>query len=288
MRWLGRWVGLGGLLVWAQEKVVTGQAEVEVPPGWSIERAERQAYNSAILHALQTHFSTQVSAASKLVLRNRTEGQKAHTQTEFFLTADQYVEAEWLQTLKVQYQRQVRGGTVWVICKVQGRARPRQRPPLPLTLTPLRCLDTSRCATTEFLAGDPFYLLFRSPIGGYLQVFFEDSGRVFRLLPYQHQRQLAWEVRPDSTYLFFAPAAQSRTEAFWTDQFWMTAERPEVLHRLYILFSPHPLGAPPERFDRPQGLHTVALAEFHEWLLQERLRLPELNLRIIDLTVRQP
>ncbi|MCS7188782.1 MAG: hypothetical protein RMJ66_08540, partial [Bacteroidia bacterium] len=173
-----------------------------------------------------------------------------------------------------------------VSCKVKGRARPRSHPPLPLELRTLRCRDTSSCTTTDFVEKDPLYLYFRSPVAGYLQVFWEEDKEVYRLLPYQNQRQQAWVIQPDTSYLFFAPDSKRRSEAFWTDELILTAEKPEVLHRLYILFSPRPIGAPPERFDPQKGFHVVDIAAFQEWLLNERLRLPELNLRYIDISVR--
>jgi hypothetical protein len=227
-----------------------------------------------------------VGQASKYLIDNRAQGQQAQTRTYFYLTADQYLAGEWLQTLEARYQTEVRKGQVWVSCKVKGRARPRSQPPLPMEVRSLRCRDTA-CTTTDFWAGDPLYLYFRAPVAGYLQVFWEDSGAVYRLLPYQRQRFMAWPIRPDTVYLFFAPDPQRRSEAFSTDELILTAERPEVLHRLYVLFSAHPLGAPPERFDPHTGFHIVELSSFQEWLLQERLRLPDLQLRFIDLSVRQ-
>lgn len=282
MRW-GWAVGL--FLLYAQERVVSGIAEVELPPGWSLERAQRQALNLAILNALESAFPTQVARSSKYILHNRTGESGVRTNTYFFLTADQYIEAEWLETLDVRYQTEIRRGSVWVICQVRGKARPRRDPPLPLELKPLRCRDTSRCRTTDFLAGDPFYLYFRSPAAGYLQVFWEDSAGVYRLLPYQNQRHTAWLVKPDTAYLFFAP--ERRGDAFWIDELILTAEAPEVLHRLYVVFSPHPLGAPPERYDPQTGFHHIEFGAFQEWLLSERLRIPALTLRILDISVRQ-
>lgn len=280
------WIAAGGVwLLSAQERVVSGQAEVELPPGWSIERAQRQALHLAILNALESAFPTQVARSSKYILDNRSEGTTARTRTHFYLTADQYLSGEWLQTLEARYTTEVRKGQVWVICKVKGKARARTEPALPLEVRTLRCRDTSLCTTTDFMAGDPLYLYFRAPVGGYLQVFWEDSGTVYRLLPYQNQRQNAWLVRADTSYLFFAP--ERRGEAFWTDELIMTAERPEVLHRVYVLFSPHPLSAPPETFDSQSGFHRIPLDAFQEWLLSERLRLPNLNLRLLDLSVRQ-
>lgn len=288
MKGLLRWGRASALLLlaWAQERTVSGFAEVELPPGWSLERAQKQAQQLAILDALQKVFPTEVARTSKYILQNRTQGTEARTETFFYLTADQYLGGEWLQTLEARYQTEVRKGQVWVSCKIRGRARPRSHPPLPLEVRTLRCRDTA-CTTTDFLAGDPLYLRFRSPVPGYLQVFWEDSGRVYRLLPYQNQRQQAWLVRADTVYLFFAPDPQRRSEAFSTDELLLTADKPEELHRMYLLFAPQPLSAPPERFDPTTGFHTIDLPTFHEWLLSERLRLPELNLRYIDISVRQ-
>ncbi|MCX7605825.1 MAG: DUF4384 domain-containing protein [Bacteroidia bacterium] len=277
--------GIAGLL-WSQERMVSGFAEVELLPGWSIERAQRQAQQLAILQALQSTFPNHIAQASKYLIDNRTEGRQARTQTYFYLTADQYIGGEWLQTTDVRFSTEVRKGQVWVTCKIRGRARPRLNPPLPLELRTLRCRDTA-CTTTDFLSGDPFYLSFRSVVPGYLQVFWEDSGRVYRLLPYQNQRQNAWPVRGDTTYLFFSSEPQHRSEAFWTDELLLTAEKPEVLHRIYVLFSQHPLSAPPERFDPTVGFHVVDFDSFQEWLLAERLRLSDLNVRYIDISVRQ-
>jgi len=283
--WLVSYLLLGAFL-YAQEKIVSGSATVEVLPGWSMERVQRQAYQLAILNALQTNFPTQVAQASKYLLQNRSEGSSASTHTYFYLTADQYIGAEWLETISVRYETSQQKGTWYLTCRVKGRARLRAEPPLPLDIRPLRCRDTA-CFTLDFKEGDPFYLYFRTPIAGYLQVFWEDSGVVYRLLPYQNHRLQALPVRPDTTYLFFAPAAQSRSEAFWTDELILTAEAPEVLHRLYMLFSPHPLAAPPEKYDPQRGFHLIPLDAFQDWLLSERLRNDKLSLRLLDISVRK-
>ncbi|MCX8112299.1 MAG: DUF4384 domain-containing protein [Bacteroidia bacterium] len=280
------WIAIGGFwLLWGQEKNVSGEAEVELLPGWSIERAQRYALQLSILNALEQAFPSQVARTSKYILDNRMEGLTARTRTYFYLTADQYLGGEWLQTTEVRYTTELRKGQVWIICKVKGKARPRAQPALPIEVRALRCRDTATCTTLDFLAGDPFYLYFRSPVRGYLQVFWEDSGGVYRLLPYQNQRQNAWYVEADTGYVFFSP--QRRSESFWIDELILTADKPEVLHRVYVLFSPHPLSAPPEEFDSRSGFHRIDMNAFQEWLLSERLRLPELNLRWLDVSVRQ-
>jgi hypothetical protein len=287
MRWALPFIlfSLGASLS-AQEKIVSGSATVELLPGWSIERAQRQAYQLAILNALQTNFPSHIAQASKYILQNRTTGSTASTQTYFYLTSDQYIGAEWLQTTSIRYETSHEKGTWYITCKVKGRARPRTEPPLPLDIRPLRCQDTA-CFTLDFKDGDPLYLYFRTPVAGYLQIFWEDSGYVYRLLPYQNSRLQAFSVRPDTTYLFFAPATQNRTEAFWTDELLLTAEAPEVLHRLYVLLSPYPLAAPPEKYDAARGFHIATLDAFHDWLLSERLRNDKLTIRILDLSVRK-
>lgn len=273
-------------LVWAQIKVVSGVGTAELRPGWSMERAQREAYLLAMLDALQTSFPTQVAQTSKYLLQNRTEGQSAQTTTYFFLTADQYLGVEWLETLSAKYETHVERGTVFVTCKIKGRARPREAPAIPLEVRPLRCQDTA-CFTLDFKDGDPFYLYVRVPISGFMQVFWEEGGRIYRLLPYQNMRLQAVPVRPDTTYLFFSMQSGSRSEAFWTDELILTAEQPEVLHRLYCLFSPNPLAAPPERYENQSGFHVVDLQAFHEWLLSERLRDEKLTLKILDISVRK-
>jgi len=282
--WLSVVAALGGGLLEAQEKVVSGSALLELRPGWSLERTQREAYQLAVLNALQGGFPAQVAQASKYILQNRNAGQEAQTQTYFYLTADQYIGAEWLETISVRYETLTQKGLLYVSCKVKGRARARPEPPLPLDIRPLRCRDTA-CLTLDFRDGEPLYLYFRAPMAGYLQVFWEDSGSVYRLLPYQSRREQAMPVRGDTSYLFFAPSA--RTEAFWTDELTLVAERPEVLHRLYVVFSPHPLAAPPERYEPKRGFHVIPLEAFQDWLLTERLRNHQLTLQLFDLSVRK-
>lgn len=287
MRWVLPRILLSlGASLSAQEKIVSGSATVELLPGWSIERVQRQAYQLAILNALQTNFPSHIAQASKYILQNRTTGSTASTQTYFYLTADQYIGAEWLQTTSTRYETSHEKGTWYITCKVKGRARPRTESPLPLDIRPLRCRDTA-CFTLDFKDGDPFHLYFRTPVAGYLQIFWEDSGYIYRLLPYQNHRLQAFPVRSDTTYYFFAPAAGNRTEAFWTDELLLTAEAPEVLHRLYVLFSPYPLAAPPEKYNAARGFHIIPLDAFHDWLLSERLRNDKLAIRILDLSVRK-
>ncbi|MCS7297284.1 MAG: hypothetical protein RMK19_05715 [Bacteroidia bacterium] len=281
---VGSFLGLL-LLLYAQDKVVSGTAEVELLPGWSLERAQRYALQLAISNALSTAFPTQVAQTSNIVIDNRSEGQNAQTRTYFYLIAQHYTSAEWLKTIEEHYTTEARKDGVWVICKVKGKARPRSHPSIPVEIRPLRCRDTAICTTLDFLAGDPFYLYFRAPTAGYLQVFLEDSAFVYRILPYQSQRQSAWNIKPDTAYLFFAP--QRRSDAFWIDELILTAERPEVLHRIYVVFSPHPLTSPPTTYDRETGLHQIGINHFHDWLLEERLRSPELVVRLLDISVRQ-
>jgi len=166
MRWALPFILLSlGASLSAQEKIVSGSATVELLPGWSIERAQRQAYQLAILNALQTNFPSHIAQASKYILQNRTTGSTASTQTYFYLTSDQYIGAEWLQTTSIRYETSHEKGTWYITCKVKGRARPRTEPPLPLDIRPLRCQDTA-CFTLDFKDGDPLYLYFRTPVAG--------------------------------------------------------------------------------------------------------------------------
>ncbi|MGQ9863280.1 MAG: hypothetical protein ACUVRD_02180 [Bacteroidia bacterium] len=275
-----------GLLVWAQQpKTVTGSAVVALLPGWSLQEVQRHAYNQAVWNALVKNFPSQVAQASKLILQNQTQGTEAQTQTFFHLTADQYLAAEWLEDTDIRYRNFVEKNQVYVECKVKGKARALETPPLPLKAQSRRCLDSS-CVTTEFLDGDPLYLAFQSPQEGYLQVYMElDSAWVTRLVPYAAQKLAAYPIQAQKTYLLFHP--ETRSQAFEVDEIQLTADTPVELHRLYVIFSLSPLPQLGGRWDYSQALPRLPVRDFQEHLLELRLK-QKIHLRILDLSVRKP
>jgi len=283
-----------------------GSAQVQLTDNLTLELAKLKAEDFAKIAAIEAVFGTAVVKGGATFIQTENEGPKASTITGYNMIADTYVKGDWLETYDVTFNVENRTGVgdkgkkiseVWVVCSISGKVREVQDAALTLQAATLSCPDQN-CVRTQFMHGDRLYFYFQSPVDGYLSLFLDDRTQTYLLLPYiggPTGTSQGMPIEANRPYIFFSTKPEHNygpDPYFQEDELVLTAEATQVLHRLYVLFSPKPLGMPgvqaakplPGAYQQPRQLTSKA---FQQWLTQQKLQSTELQVAISDLTIIQ-
>ena len=74
---------------------------------------------------------------------------------------------------------------IWLLCEVRGTGRAIVEASVDFKTFTYSCDEPEKCASNLFKDGQSLFLYFKSPVKGYLSVFMQEAGEVFRLLPYR-------------------------------------------------------------------------------------------------------
>jgi len=291
-------------------QTVEGVAQVEFPAFKSRLEVEQEAFDKALVNALEKAFGTAIIQGNSTYMKNIQTSEKVETSTVFNMIANTYVKGEVLEVLKKEFteiegEMEIGGEKKSVKelrCKVKVKARELTETMTTCKTFPLDCPD-KRCYTTEFSIEDPLYLYFSSPSDGYLSVFLDDGQVAQCLLPYMRlpeNYKNGVPVTANKEYIFFSPDEkqtyfESKT---YTDSYELYTDKLHEQNRLFILFSPTPLEAPflkagmnmesLSAFEKDKGYQVPRAMEsekFQDWLIKSRLRKTDLGVKIIDITI---
>jgi hypothetical protein len=277
---------------------------VELLNNMSLNEARAQARDRAALNALENAFGTSIIQGVQVRVQDNVGTRDAGAQRYFNLIADSYVQGEWVETLSEEFEVTTetavgaRQPSVWVKCKLSGTARRITEPRPQLDAEALNC-PSANCATARFIDGDALYLSVRSPVDGYLQVYLEDGDAVLGLLPYQQMPEGMHEAFPmvaEKEYIFFSTRPEHNyftNPGFQEDELQLSAEGPQTYHRIYLVFSTHPLTKPYLRAARAsQRGYTLprqmSRTDFHQWIAQMKTLGDAFYVQTLDITVAQP
>ncbi|MCF8346829.1 MAG: hypothetical protein K9G38_06425, partial [Bacteroidales bacterium] len=147
--------------------------------------------------------------------------------------------------------------------------------------------------TLTYYNGEQGFLYFKSAMDGYLVCFYDDMKNVQRCIPYNASDQLQMEVMNNREYLFFsAEHADYGIPPEEIDEIEFYTEQGLEYNQLYIIFSPHPIGAYfiNDSKELGHGYHSfrnMSRDDFHRWLQENRIRNPELQVQIIGVSIRK-
>ncbi|MFH1937736.1 MAG: hypothetical protein ABIK52_09255 [Bacteroidota bacterium] len=291
-------------------ETVEGEAQVEFPAFKSRLEVEQQAFDRAIVNALEKAFGTAIIQGNSTYMKNLQTGETVETSTVFNMIANTYVKGEVLEVLKKEFDEiegvMEIGGKKKPVkelrCLVRIKARELTENIASCEAFPLDCPD-KRCRKTDFRNDDPLYLYFSSPANGYLSVFLDDGKIAQCLLPYM-RLPISYEngvpITGNREYIFFSPEKKLtyfETKAY-TDSYQLFTDKLHEQNRLFILFSPTPIDAPAlkaglnmeslSEFEKDKGYQVPRALEsekFQDWLIKSRLRKTDLGVKIIDITI---
>lgn len=242
---------------------VTAMYTYYAPENVTLEEAKHTALDRAKISAIADAFGTLVTQNNSTVITN----QNGESDNRFFSLGGSEVKGEWIETTKEPvYSIRYEGGMFVVSVEVTGRIRELPDVGLDLTVKILRNGVESKYESTDFRNGDDLYLMFKSPIDGYLLAYMYDetSNQVVRILPYIQSTQGNVSVRADKEYVFFKKHKNDRHKV---DEYTMTASKPVEFNTLYVIFSSKEITKTIDKSDEDKdGIRVLDFADFNKWL----------------------
>ncbi|MEM6261357.1 MAG: hypothetical protein AAGI38_02535 [Bacteroidota bacterium] len=249
----------------------------------------------AQVQAIEKAFGTVIIQGNTTYIKNEETGEQVETEQTFNMMAETYVNGRWVETLSEDCNRFTEDGEFWVRCKIKGKVRELSQPKLDLTAEPMDCV-TANCVTTQFQEGESLYLLFKSPINGYLTVYLSDETTTQRLLPYRDMpdgKIQALPVKADKEYVLFSREKDPFDLGPYVDEYELFAANEQDLNRLYVIFSEKPLRKPSlsrggvsESSQDSVPLQMKA-KDFQRWLAQNRTFQDEFQVERVDILIRK-
>lgn len=242
---------------------VTATYTYYAPENVTLEEAKRTALDRAKISAIADAFGTLVTQNNSTMVIN----QNGVSDSRFFSLGGSEVKGEWLETIKEPvYDVRYEGGVLIVSVELVGRIRELTDVDIDLTIKLLRNGVEPKYESTDFRNGDDMYLLFKSPIDGYLLAYMYDetSNQVVRILPYIQSSQGNVSVRADKEYVFFK---KHRDDKYKVDEYVMTASEPIEFNTLYVIFSSKEIAKTVDKSDKDKdGIRVLDFADFNKWL----------------------
>lgn len=238
----------------------------------SVAEAKRVALERARIQALADEFGTVVNQTNTTQVHNTSGGKSS---LDFLSLGSSEVKGEWLQdTRSPEYEIKFDGDNLIVHVTVSGKAREIVSAAVDVYAAILRNGKERKFEGDEFRDGDDLYLLFKSPVAGYVAVYLvDDAGMAYCLLPYSGDTDGQQQVDAGREYLFFdADKAGDASLAAITDELTMTCSKNMEHNDVYIIFSATPfVKAQDDRADErlPRSLPAD---DFRRWLTKNRVK----------------
>lgn len=277
---------LFSLTVLAQKtKTVEGEYTYHAPENVTLEQARRTALERAKIQALADEFGTIVSQTEL----SRVENVNGKSDVNFLSFGGTEVKGEWIETIgEPIYNIRYEGNMLVISCSVKGKAREIVSAQIDFTAKVLRNGTEEKFESAEFRNGDDLYLLFQSPVKGYLAVYLMDAdGQAFCLLPYRSQTEGVYPVKANQRYVFFNERLAPSSERPQVDEYVMTTDRSSEYNQIYVIFSPNQFVKAVDDNARDGLPHELKRETFHRWLAKCRKSDKDMNLRIFTITINK-
>lgn len=250
-----------------KEKTVSATFTYYAPETMTVDEAKRTALDRAKIQAIADEFGTLVSQSNSTIINN----QNGESNIDFISIGGSDVKGEWIETIGTpQYDISFSSGNIIVKVSVKGVIREiTSSTTVDFLAVPLRNGTELKYASTEFAKDDDFYLMFSSPVSGYLSVWLvdESTSNACCILPYQRCSMEAYKIEPNTNYLFFSSNFAKGEDVNIVDELVMTCEKPLELNELYMVFSPKSF-SPPRMLKN--DIRSLPTKKFHKWLADFR------------------
>lgn len=266
-----------------QVQKVCGEYTYYAEGNQSPNEAKRAALEAAKLQALATEFGTVISQST-----TQQESLVDGKESSYFsqLSASE-VKGEWLEDLgEPEYEVEFVQDMLVVKCRVCGRAREISNEATEFTATVLRNGTEARFADVNFRNGDDMYLLFRTPVDGYVAAYLVDeTPTAYCLLPYMDNASGQHPVKHNEEYIFFSPQKAAKGSGT-VDEYTLTCTNEIERNQLYVIFSPKPFTkALDNQID--DGLpRQLSYEEFQKWLGKCRKRDTKMGVKVMHIEIK--
>jgi hypothetical protein len=271
----------------AQKTVnICGEYTYNAPENVTLEQAKQTALERAKLEALANKFGTNLSQQNTTLIENQNE----RSNTQFLALMGSEVKGEWIEDTKPPvYDITTVQDMFTVSVSVCGKAREIKGAGINFTAQILRNGTESKFESDEFKHNDDFYLLFKTPVEGYLAVYLMDEMQtVFCLLPYRGDASGKTQVKAGKEYIFFSEKHADKEMTF-VDEYTLTCEKSSVQNFLYIIFSPNEFTkASDNQSDNELVLpRELPFEDFQRWLAKNRTKDKDMKVETKSLMIKK-
>jgi hypothetical protein len=282
------------------EKIrASGNSLIEFPSSKSKDEIQKEAREKAIINALQKAFGEVVFRDNKTMVKNITTGNVAETKTHFEMHGNTIVKGRLLEVISEHFEEVTseididgRKFSVSLMqCNVEIWAAPVSEPKFDIQSYPV--LNGTR-KTYEFNSMEELNLFFKSPVSGYVSVYYHDilKEKVFRILPEKTDDmnyETGFPILPDRNYIFFEKAGYKlyTEELLSSDRMYVIfSQTPNVKPSLELLDSVSILDKQyvDKGYTLPIGL---SQDKFHKWLNDTRYRSNDMYVEYININIKK-
>ncbi|MDE6696433.1 MAG: hypothetical protein K2K25_06095 [Muribaculaceae bacterium] len=246
--------------------------------------AEEIALLRAKIQAIEETFVTTVSESASSI--NSTQ-----LDEDFFSSySNSSLKGEWIETIdgypKFKYEFNDRRPIV--TCTIEGYVKEITGIRTEFEAVTLKNSPNIRFTSNEFSDGDDMFLYFKSPIGGYLNIFLLclDDDTALCLLPYKESKDGTYRVEADKEYFFFSKEKANNLHEL-VDEYTLTAERPVEVNEVVIIFSPDKFNKVSLNLKEEDltAIKETSIGKFNKWLAKLQAKYNDITLNKISIKI---
>jgi hypothetical protein len=206
------------------------------------------------------------------------------------MIADSWVNGEWVEDLQNPITSvETIDNEIWIKAIVQGYIRELPPERIDFKVFTTECPKAS-CETETFNEGDDFYVVFKSPISGYLSIFLDDplNNTTYMIFPYQamlDSSQILMER--DKEYILFDPKLKGVSNPSLVDEMIISLSNKDQseINKLFVLFSPKTILQKPQlnarkTYDKENNIFLpskMKSEDFQEWVAKIRSKFKDVQ-----------
>lgn len=186
------------------------------------------------------------------------------------------VKGEWIETIGVpEFIRDFDDRAPVITCTIEGYVKEIQGMRADYEVEVLKNSPNVKFASRDFSDGDDMYLYFKSPVGGFLNVYLlcHDDDTALCLLPYRESNAKSFRIDADKDYYLFSKDKASDGAEF-VDEYTLTTERANEANEIVIVFSPDDFVKPKLKVndDEMSAIKETTIDKFNSWLAKLRTK----------------
>jgi hypothetical protein len=264
---------------------VCGEYTYRAPENISVEQAKLTALERAKLEALAEKFGTNLSQDNATFVTN----ESGQSNMRFLSLSASEVRGEWIEDIKVEYENPYfEQNMLTVKVSVCGKARKITGAGIDFSAKILCNGTEAKYENDNFKHGDDLFLLFQSPVDGYLAVYLVDeTPTAFRMLPYAGDASGRVPVKGGKEYLFFSSKHVAPSEAHSVTEYTMTCGKQTEQNFIYTVFSPNEFTKANDILSEGEIILVPELPfdEFQKWLTKNRTKDKDMKVEIKSITI---
>jgi hypothetical protein len=259
---------------------VSAKIEVLMEGTYSKDAIKQKAIEAARIQALGEEFGYAIVQGINTQTKNES-GSVVMTNSKLTEVSNTIVKGEWLEDdkgfpkTKFVIRDTDKDQQIWLLCEVSGKARAITEAPVDFQSFTYKCDEPEKCPTSQFKHGESMFVYFKSPVKGYLSVYMQEDGKVYRLLPYrqmQGQYESHVPIEADKPYQLFSPKYTQYFADFpIVDEYGLELHQDgtPLSNMVFVVFSTKPFAKPILKADE-NGILFAEQKAFQTWLNQQK------------------